>query len=222
VGDLCRAAGALLMVDTVASLGAVPFFVDQWGVDACYTGGQKCLSGPPGISPITFSSRAMDKIKARKTPVANWYLDSTLLAPYWCPPQGTPRKYHHTTPANLLYALREALIMIAEEGLANVWARHQAATDTLYKGLEALGIKPFVEFTSSQGGRLCSLTSILVPEGVDAKKAQQYLLDNYGIEVAGGLGQLAGKIWRVGLMGYNAKQANVKLLLTALKEAIGK
>lgn len=220
VGDLCREAGALLMVDTVASLGAVPFFVDQWGIDACYTGGQKCLSGPPGISPLTFSSRAMDKIKNRKTPVANWYLDATLLSPYWCPPKGTPRKYHHTTPANLMYALREALILVAEEGLPHVWARHQEAADALYKGLEAMGIKPYVDFTSSQGGRLCSLTSVAVPNGVDAKKAQQYLLDHFGIEIAGGLGFLAGKIWRVGLMGYNARPKNVKLLLTALKEAI--
>jgi len=222
VGALCKAAGALLMVDTVASLGAVPFFVDEYGVDACYTGGQKCLSGPPGISPLTFSARAMEKIKARKTPVANWYLDATMLEAYWCPPQGTPRKYHHTTPANLLYALREALILISEEELSNVWARHQKAADTLYEGLQKLNIKPLVDYTSSQGGRLCSLTSIAVPEGVDAKQVQSFLMENYGIEVAGGLGQLAGKIWRVGLMGYNARQVNVKLLLTALKEATGR
>jgi len=222
VGDLCRESGSLLMVDTVASLGAVPFFVDKWGVDACYTGGQKCLSGPPGISPLTFSARAMEKIKSRKTPVANWYLDATLLAPYWCPPQGTPRKYHHTTPANLIYALREALILVAEEGLSHVWARHQSATDTLYHGLENMGIQLYVQFTSEQGGRLRSLTSIAVPEGVDAKQVQQYLLDHFGIEIAGGLGQLAGKIWRVGLMGYNARPSNVKLLLTALREALAK
>lgn len=222
VGELCRAAGSLLMVDTVASLGAVPFFVDQFGVDACYTGGQKCLSGPPGISPLTFSARAMEKIRGRKTPVANWYLDATMLASYWCPPQGTPRKYHHTTPANLLYALREALIVISEEGLSNVWARHQAATDLLYQGLDSIGIKPLVDYSSSQGGRLCSLTSVVVPEGVDAKQVQTFLLDKYEIEVAGGLGKLAGKIWRVGLMGYNARPVSVKLLLTALKEATGR
>jgi aspartate aminotransferase-like enzyme len=125
------------MVDTVASLGSVPFFVDSWEIDACYTGGQKCISGPPGISPLTFSPLAMKKIRGRKSPVANWYLDATLLSDYWIPPtpgSGGVRKYHHTPPTNLIYALREAVLLVAEEGLENVWKRHQEATDALYTG----------------------------------------------------------------------------------------
>jgi len=222
LGSLCHENGALLMVDTVASLGAVPFFVDQWAVDACYTGGQKCLSGPPGISPLTFSPRAMEKITKRKKPVANWYLDATLLATYWCPAPNTPRKYHHTTPANLLYCLREALIMVAEEGLENVWNRHKHSAETLYAALKEIGLEPLVPESKEDrnGGRLHSLTSVKTPEGVEAKDVQKLLLDNYGIEVAGGLGQLAGKILRVGLMGYNSKLSNVKLLQVALKDSI--
>jgi len=175
------------------------------------------LSGPPGISPLTFSSRAMEKIKNRKKPVANWYLDATLLAAYWCPPQGTPRKYHHTTPANLLYALREALILLYEEKLENAWKRHEDASKALYFALEELRVERFVQETKN---RLPSLTSVRVPDGKDAKQIQKYLLDNYGIEIAGGLGDLAGKIWRVGLMGFNARISNVKLLKVALEEAL--
>jgi alanine-glyoxylate transaminase/serine-glyoxylate transaminase/serine-pyruvate transaminase len=220
VGDLCREFNALLMVDTVASLGGVPFYVDAWGVDACYTGGQKCLSGPPGISPLTFSARSMQKIKSRKTPVANWYLDATMLEQYWCPTEPALRKYHHTTPANLLYSLREALILVYEEGIEAVWDRHAAAAKALYSTLNALGLKCYVQEGGSDGGKLPSLTSVCVPDGVDAKAVQKFLLDAYGIEVAGGLGQLAGKVWRVGLMGHNARIPNVKLLEVALKEAL--
>jgi len=216
VSDLCRKHGALLMVDTVASLGGVPFFVDGYGVDACYTGGQKCLSGPPGISPLTFSAKAVGKIHNRKTPVANWYLDATMLAQYWCPLSNTPRKYHHTTPTNLVYGLREALVQIAEEGLENVWSRHKASAEALYHSLSELSISCMIP----PERRLYSLTSVLVPDGVDAKAVQQYLLNVYGTEVAGGLGHLAGKIWRVGLMGFNSRVANVKFLLVALKEAL--
>eukprot|EP01113_Clastostelium_recurvatum_P019449 TRINITY_DN2292_c0_g1_i2.p1 TRINITY_DN2292_c0_g1~~TRINITY_DN2292_c0_g1_i2.p1 ORF type:complete len:423 (-),score=53.39 TRINITY_DN2292_c0_g1_i2:46-1314(-) len=217
IGQLAKKYNSLLMVDTVASLGGVPFFVDAWGVDACYTGGQKCLSGPPGISPLTFSPLAMQKIKGRKTPVANWYLDATLLAPYWCPPAGQPRKYHHTTPANLIYSLHEALSIIAEDGLDKTWARHKEATDALYEGLTSLGLGLVV---SDPAIRLTSLTSITAPEGVNTAEVQKYLLTKHDIEVAGGLGQFAGKIWRVGLMGWNARVPNVKILLSALKEAI--
>lgn len=185
-------------------------------MDACYTGGQKCLSGPPGISPITFSTKAMQKIKSRKTPVANWYLDATLLAPYWCPAEGQPRKYHHTTPANLIYALHEALVLISEEGIENVWERHRNAAELLYKGLESIGVHPYVD----PKHRLYSLTNVKVPEGVNAAEVQKYLIQNFSIEVAGGLGLFAGKIWRVGLMGFNAQSSNVKLFLLGLKEAI--
>jgi len=222
IGALCKEFNSLLMVDTVASLGAVPFFVDAWGVDACYTGGQKCISGPPGISPLTFSPRGMEKIRTRKTPVANWYLDATMLEQYWCPQSPSARKYHHTTPANLIYALLEALLVISEEGLEAVWKRHAAAAQLLYTSLESLGLKCFVNDPPSkaQGRRLPSLTSVCVPEGVDAKEVQKYLLDTYGIEIAGGLGPLAGKVWRVGLMGHNARPINIKILHTGLHEAL--
>ncbi|GAM21215.1 hypothetical protein SAMD00019534_043900, partial [Acytostelium subglobosum LB1] len=233
VGQLCREHDCLLMVDAVAALGGVPFFADEWKVDACYTGGQKCLSGPPGISPLTFGPRACAKIAARKTPVANWYLDANLLAGYWCPEYNLSdssvaspkplRRYHHTTPANLIYSLREAVLMVCEEGLENVWARHQDAAKELYKGLESIGAAPLIpdgENSYEQGGRLYSLTTVQVPAGVDAKLVMKYLLDNYNIEIAGGLGEFAGKVWRVGLMGFNANKPNVRLLITALAEAI--
>jgi len=222
VGALCREFSSLLMVDTVASLGAVPFFVDGYGIDACYTGGQKCLSGPPGISPLTFSPRSMEKIRSRRIPVANWYLDATMLELYWCPPSPQARKYHHTTAANLLYALHEALLLISEEGLEATWQRHAASARMLYKSLESLGLECYVNEQSenAQGRRLPSLTSVRVPENVDAKEVQAYLLNVYGIEIAGGLGPLAGKIWRVGLMGYNARAGNIKLLQAALQEAL--
>ncbi|EGC28993.1 hypothetical protein DICPUDRAFT_99972 [Dictyostelium purpureum] len=235
VGELCHKYNCLLMVDCVAALGGVPFFVDQWKVDACYTGGQKCLSGPPGISPLTFSDAACKKIATRKTPVANWYLDTLLLGQYWCPEynfadgkvvKSDPppmRKYHHTTPANLIYALRESLILLVEEGLDNVWARHQAAAIQLYQGLESLGLKPFVNElneSSEKGGRLFSLTTVTIPEGVDGKMVMKYLLDNFNIEIAGGIGAFAGKVWRVGLMGFNANPSNVKLLISAMSDAL--
>eukprot|EP01133_Synstelium_polycarpum_P013904 gene13904-16404_t len=233
IGALCHEHGCLLMVDTVAALGGVPFFVDEWQVDACYTGGQKCLSGPPGISPITFSPRATAKIAGRKIPVANWYLDMNLLGGYWCPEynladgkvaaQQPMRRYHHTTPANLIYSLRESILLVAEEGLENVWARHRAAAHQLYDGLAEIGLSPLIASGAEKddaGGRLYSLTTVSVPAGLDAKIVMKHLMDNYNIEIAGGLGEFAGKVWRVGLMGFNANPANVKLLLSALGEAI--
>ncbi|KAF2072637.1 hypothetical protein CYY_006039 [Polysphondylium violaceum] len=234
IGELCRQHDCLLMVDTVAALGGVPFYCDDWKVDACYTGGQKCLSGPPGISPLTFSNRATKKIAARKTPVANWYLDANLLGQYWCPefnfadgsiisPQPL-RKYHHTTPANLIYSLRESLVLLVEEGLDNVWNRHKQAAFDFYKGLEDLKLSPVIrdvyDSADEKGGRLFSLTTVSIPEGIDGKNIMKFLLDNYGIEIAGGLGDYAGKVWRVGLMGHNANHGNVLLLLAALKDAL--
>lgn len=217
IGQLCRDRGVLLMVDTVASLGAVPFFVDDWKIDACYTGGQKCLSGPPGISPLTFSPNAIKKIKSRKTPVANWYLDSNLLADYWTPAQGVPRKYHHTPPINLIYGLRESLLLLVEEGLENVWKRHREAFKVLEEGLSNLGLNCFVK---DEASRLASLTTISVPDTLDHIKVAQFLLEKHNIEMARGLGPLLGKVWRVGLMGYNARPSNVKHFLSALHDAI--
>ncbi|KAM9988610.1 hypothetical protein ACTFIZ_003754 [Dictyostelium cf. discoideum] len=236
VGELCKKYNCLLMVDCVAALGGVPVFVDDWKIDACYTGTQKCLSGPPGISPITFSNAACHKIATRKTPVANWYLDCNLLGGYWCPEfnlaDGTiskedkstiPKRYHHTTPANLLYSLREALVLLVEEGLDNVWKRHQDAAILLYAGLESLGLKPFVPQLNEQperGGRLFSLTTVNIPDGVDGKMVMKYLLDNFNIEIAGGIGAFAGKVWRIGLMGQNANPGNIKLLISSLSDAL--
>jgi alanine-glyoxylate transaminase/serine-glyoxylate transaminase/serine-pyruvate transaminase len=213
VGELCREYDCLLLVDTVASLGGVPFYADDWQVDIVYSGAQKCLSAPPGVSPITFSPRAIDKIKNRKTKVANWYLDVTLLMSYW----GSHRVYHHTAPINLNYALREALRLLAEEGLAQRWARHRQTTELLWGSLAEAGLSCFIP---DPGIRLISLTTVQVPDGVDAKMVAGRLLNEYNIEIAGGFGPLAGKVWRVGLMGYNSRRENVTLLVEALRQIL--
>lgn len=213
IGELCREYDCLLLVDTVASLGGVPFFTDDWKVDIVYSGSQKCLSCPPGISPLTFGPRAVEKLYNRKTTVANWYLDLTLLTKYW----GISRVYHHTAPINLNYALREALTLVAEEGLAERWSRHQEMAELFWQGLDRLGLACHVE----PDLRLPSLTTVRVPEGVDAKAIAVRLLNEYNIEIAGGFGPLAGKVWRVGLMGFNSRRENVVLLLEALKEVLG-
>lgn len=213
IGDLCREYGALLLVDTVASLTGAPFFSDAWGVDIVYTGSQKCLSAPPGVAPVSFGPKAVEKIQARKSKVANWYLDATLLMKYW----GSDRVYHHTAPVNLNYALREALRLVTEEGLAARWARHREMAEHLWAGLEAIGLSCHIEDSSV---RLPTLTTVRVPAGVDAKAVAGRLLNEYNIEIAGGFGPLAGKVWRVGLMGFNARRENVILLLEALKEVL--
>jgi alanine-glyoxylate transaminase/serine-glyoxylate transaminase/serine-pyruvate transaminase len=212
VGELCREFDCLLLVDTVASLGGVPFFADDWLVDIVYSGSQKCLSCPPGLGPLTLGPRAVEKLMSRQTKVRSWYLDLTLLVKYW----GSERTYHHTAPINLNYALREALRLAAEEGLEDRWQRHQEAAELLWSGLGEIGLECHVEQTS----RLPSLTTVRVPDGVDAKAVTGRLLDEYNIEIAGGFGPLAGKVWRVGLMGYNARPENVILLLEALKRVL--
>jgi alanine-glyoxylate transaminase/serine-glyoxylate transaminase/serine-pyruvate transaminase len=212
IGKLCREFDALLLLDTVTSLGGAPVLLDAWHVDMAYSGSQKCLSCPPGIAPVTFGPRAVNKLNNRKTKVPNWYLDMTMVGKYW----GSERTYHHTAPINMNYALREALRIIAEEGLEARWERHQRNAELLWSGLEELGIDLHVP----REHRLPSLTTALVPDGVDSKAVSAYLLRNYNIEMAAGLGQLAGKVWRIGLMGYNSRPENVKLLLSALKEAL--
>lgn len=201
--------GALLLVDTVASLGGVPVYVDEWGVDICYSGSQKCLSCPPGASPLTLSPRALEKVEQRRSPVTSWYLDLLLLRDYW----GAPRKYHHTAPISTMYALHEGLRLVAEEGLETRWARHQAAADLLYEGLEELGMTMHVPAAH----RLASLTTPCLPQGIDEAAIRRALLSDYNIEIAGGLGELAGQVWRIGLMGYSARRENVTLLLAALR-----
>ncbi|MBM4326910.1 MAG: alanine--glyoxylate aminotransferase family protein [Deltaproteobacteria bacterium] len=212
VGMLCREFDALLLLDTVTSLGGAPVLLDKWFVDLAYSGSQKCLSCPPGIAPLTFGERALNKLNNRKTKVPNWYLDMTLVGKYW----GSERTYHHTAPITMNYGLREALRLVAEEGLQNRWERHRKTAELLWDGLEELGIKCHVALEH----RLPSLTTAIIPPGVDSKAVSSYLLQNYNIEIAQGLGQLAGKVWRIGLMGFNSRPENVKLLLSAMKEAL--
>ncbi len=212
VGELCREFGCLLLIDTVTSLGGVPLFLDAWEVDLAYSCSQKGLGCPPGASPFTMSPRAMEKLQKRPSKVSNWYLDMVLLGKYW----GAERVYHHTAPINLYYALREALRLIAEEGLENCWQRHQKNAEYLWQRLEEIGLKLHVE----REFRLPTLTTVRIPEGVDGKAIARKLLTEYNIEIGGGLGELAGKVWRVGLMGYNSRPENVDKLVETLKEVL--
>jgi alanine-glyoxylate transaminase/serine-glyoxylate transaminase/serine-pyruvate transaminase len=214
VGELCRKYGTLLLVDTVTSLGGVPIFLDQWGVDLAYSCSQKGLGCSPGASPFTMSPRAMEKLQKRETKVANWYLDMLLLGKYW----GTERTYHHTAPINLYYGLREALRLVAAEGLANCWQRHQKNVEYLWESLESIGLKMHVD----KEYRLPTLTTVCIPEGVDGKAVARQLLLEHNIEVGGGLGELAGKVWRVGLMGFNSRPESVDCLVEALKQVLKK
>ncbi|MEB3274610.1 MAG: pyridoxal-phosphate-dependent aminotransferase family protein [Prochlorothrix sp.] len=212
VGDLCHEFDCLLLIDTVTSLGGLPVLLDEWKVDLAYSCSQKGLSCPPGISPFTISPRGLAKLDERKTQVANWYLDTTMLRKYW----GSDRTYHHTAPVNMTYALREALRLLAEEGLEARWQRHQSNAEKLWAGLADLGLQCHVE----RDLRLPTLTTVRVPEGLDAKALSRHLLENYNIEIGGGLGDLAGQVWRIGLMGANSYDYNVDRLLEALQRSL--
>ncbi|MEC4806825.1 MAG: alanine--glyoxylate aminotransferase family protein [Jaaginema sp. PMC 1079.18] len=212
VGELCREYNCLLLVDTVTSLGGVPLYLDAWGVDLAYSCSQKGLGCPPGASPFTMSPRAVEKLQARKTPVANWYLDMNLLCKYW----GRDRTYHHTAPINMNYAFREALRLVCEEGLEARWQRHQATAELLWEGLQDLGLECHVK----REFRLPTLTTVRIPDGVDGKGVAQTLLHDYNIEIGNGLGELGGKVWRIGLMGFNSRPESVLLLLAALKKVL--
>jgi alanine-glyoxylate transaminase/serine-glyoxylate transaminase/serine-pyruvate transaminase len=212
IGDLCRAHDALLLVDTVTSLGAVPLFLDDWKIDLAYSCSQKGLSCPPGLGPFSMGPRAEQKLANRKGKVPNWYLDVSLLNNYW----GSDRVYHHTAPVNMNYGMREALRLLAEEGLEQAWARHRSNAERLWTGLERLGLQLLVP----EPLRLPTLTTVKIPEGVDGKSFSRHLLDHFGIEVGGGLGVLAGKVWRIGLMGYNSTPANVDRLLNLLESEL--
>ncbi len=209
IADAAHKHGALLVLDTVTSLGGVPVEIDAWDVDVAYSGTQKCLSVPPGLAPLTVSERAREVLRRRKTPMANWYLDLTLVEKYW----GDERTYHHTAPISMLYALREGLRLVAEEGLENRWARHRENAQILWEGLEALGLRLLLP----EAYRLPTLTTPRVPEGVDEAAVRRRLLQTFNIEIAGGFGPLKGKIWRIGLMGFSSRRENVLLLLAALK-----
>ena len=212
--DLVHARGALLLVDAVTSLGGHDLRVDDWGIDAIYSGTQKCLSCPPGLSPVSFGERSLARMDARKSKVQSWYLDVSMLRKYYTGGGGGGRVYHHTAPINMTYALREALIMVLEEGLDQRVARHAAMHQRLRAGLEKMGLS----YIPSRS--LHSLNCIRIPEGVDDAGVRKALLTDYGIEIGGGLGPMAGKAWRIGLMGYGASIRNVDLVLAALREIL--
>ena len=212
IAQVVHAQGGLLILDTVSSLGGVPFGVDEAEVDICYSCSQKCLGVPPGLGPITLGPRAGQALRERKTPVANWYLDLSIVEKYW----GNERTYHHTAPISANFGLYEGLRMLTEEGLEASWARHQRNAERLWEGLEALGLTLHV----ARQHRLPTLTTVRVPEGVDEMAVRRRLLQEFNIEIAGGLGELKGKIWRIGLMGHSSRTENVKLLLAALEEIL--
>lgn len=211
---LAHAHDCLTIVDAVTSLTGSPLKVDEWGIDAIYSGTQKCMSCVPGISPVSFGERAIEVIKNRKTPVQSWFLDMNLIMGYWG--GGAKRAYHHTAPVNSLYAFHEALVMVQDEGLENAWARHRHNHNALKAGLEAMGINFVVE----ESARLPQLNLVTVPEGVDEAAVRNQLLNDYDLEIGSGLGALAGKVWRIGLMGHASKQKNVLLCLNALDNVL--
>jgi alanine-glyoxylate transaminase/serine-glyoxylate transaminase/serine-pyruvate transaminase len=205
--------GALLIVDTVASLAAVPLHVDNERVDICFSGTQKAISGPPGMSPITVSPKAEEVFRNRKSKVQSWYFDLTTAMNYW----GKDRLYHHTPPISLIFALREAMRMTIEEGLENRWERHRQNQLALIAGIEAMGLELLVKNPTE---RLPTVTAVMIPSGIDDVKVRNQLLDEFNIEIAGGLGPLKAKIWRVGLMGYSSQRANVLLFLGAFEKVL--
>ncbi|NPA71303.1 MAG: alanine--glyoxylate aminotransferase family protein [Gammaproteobacteria bacterium] len=206
----------LTIVDAVTSLGGVELKVDEWGIDAIYSGTQKCLSCVPGLSPISFNEKALDKVRNRSTKVPSWFLDLNLVMGYWG--KGAKRAYHHTAPVNSLYALHESLVMLQEEGLEAAHARHAAAHEQLKAGLTEMGM----EFVVAADQRLPQLNSVIIPDGVDDAAIRGTLLNDYNLEIGAGLGALAGKVWRIGLMGDSARKEKVLFCLAALKAVLGK
>jgi alanine-glyoxylate transaminase/serine-glyoxylate transaminase/serine-pyruvate transaminase len=204
----------LTIVDAITSLGGSPLKVDEWKIDAVYSGAQKCLSCTPGLSPVSFSANAQEKIKSRKTRVQSWFMDLNLVMSYWG--AATKRAYHHTAPINALYGLHEALVMLQEEGLHHAWARHHINHLALRAGLEAMGLT----FVVPEPERLPQLNAISVPEGVDEAAVRALLLSDYGIEIGAGLGAMAGKVWRIGLMGFSSNPRNVRKCLNALDDVL--
>jgi alanine-glyoxylate transaminase/serine-glyoxylate transaminase/serine-pyruvate transaminase len=212
IARLAHDAGALYVADTVTSLGGMAVALDKMGIDAAYSGTQKCLSCPPGLSPVSFSSEASAAIEKRKSPVVSWYLDMSMVSQYW----GEERKYHHTAPINMIFALHEALRIIVEEGLEARFARHHRNHLALVAGLEAIGLTMLVP----EAERLPMLNAVCIPEGIDDLAVRQALLNEFQIEIGGGLGQFAGKVWRVGLMGESSRRRNVVLFLGALETVL--
>jgi alanine-glyoxylate transaminase/serine-glyoxylate transaminase/serine-pyruvate transaminase len=212
IGKICREFDTLLVADCVTSLGCTPVEVDAWGVDAAFSCSQKGLGCPPGMAPVTFSDRAVAALKARTTKVQSWYLDLSLIESYW----GGDRAYHHTAPISMVYALREGLRIVLEEGLEVRWARHVRNHKALKAGLEAMGL----QYTAAPGCQLPQLNAVRIPAGVDDVAGRKRLLTEFGIEVGGGLGDFKGRAWRIGLMGYNSRPACVLLVLAALEQVL--
>lgn len=212
ISALVHSAGAMLIVDAVTALGGVPVEVDAWNIDVIYSGSQKCLSCPPGLAPISFSAQAMESILASKKKVQSWYLDVTMLAQYW----GSERVYHHTAPINMTYGLHEALRLVLTEGLDACFARHALHHRALKAGLAAIGVR----YAAQEGHQLPQLNAVFIPEGVNDAAVRSGLLNRFNIEIGGGLGDFKGKAWRIGLMGYGARSANVLLFLAALEQLL--
>ena len=212
IAKLVRESGPLFLVDTVTSLGGVPVGVDRLGIDACYSGTQKCLGCPPGLSPVTFSERAVEVLRHRKTKVQSWYLDLSMIEKYW----GSERVYHHTAPISMNYALHEALRLVLEEGLEASWKRHRQVHETFVREMRKLELEPAV----AEPIRAPMINTVKIPEGVDDPNVRQRLYDDFNIEIGAGLGPLKGKVWRVGLMGHGARVENVEILAQALKQLI--
>jgi alanine-glyoxylate transaminase / serine-glyoxylate transaminase / serine-pyruvate transaminase len=214
ISALAKRSGCLTICDAVTSLGGIPLEVDAWGLDAVYSGSQKCLSAPPGLSPLTLNKAALDKIAQRTTPCHSWFLDVNLIKGYWS--GNSKRAYHHTAPVNAMYALHEALVMLQDEGLEASWKRHQTMHLRLKVGLEKMGLDLLV----SEKNRLPQLNAVKVPEGIDEAQIRKQLLENYGLEIGAGLGPLAGKIWRIGLMGQSAYISHVDLCCAAISDVL--
>ncbi|MHB8512837.1 MAG: pyridoxal-phosphate-dependent aminotransferase family protein [Actinomycetota bacterium] len=212
IAEAARAAGAFVVLDAVTSLAGVPVETDAWGIDVCYSGTQKCLSVPPGLSPITFSDRAIEAINARSIPVQSWYLDVRLLTRYW----GAERVYHHTAPISMLYALHEGLRLVLEEGLEQRFDRHARLGGVLSASLEKLGFEQFAR----EGYRLPQLQCVTLPDGKNADALRKELLDRFDIEVGAGLGPLAGKAWRIGLMGDSCAEDRIEFFLDAIEQVL--
>jgi alanine-glyoxylate transaminase/serine-glyoxylate transaminase/serine-pyruvate transaminase len=211
---LAHAHDCLTIVDAVTSLGGTPVKVDEWGIDAIYSGSQKCLSCTPGLSPVSFNERALEKVRNRKSKVQSWFLDLNLVMGYWG--EGAKRAYHHTAPINALYSLHEALLILREEGLDRAWDRHYKNHLALRAGLEAMGLL----FVVNKADRLPQLNAVTIPEGVDDAKVRSRLLKEYNLEIGAGLGELAGKVWRIGLMGHSSRAENILLCIGALESVL--
>jgi len=214
IGDLCRKYNCLLLVDTVTSLGGVPLYLDEWKIDLAYSCSQKGLSCPPGLGPFSMNERAENKMSNRKDKVPNWYLDVSLLNKYW----GSDRVYHHTAPVNMNFGIREALRLLAKEGLEVSWDRHRKNAKSLWNSLEKIGLELHVK----EELRLPTLTTVKIPDGVDGKAFTKHLLNNFGVEIGGGLGDLGGKVWRIGLMGYNSTSTNVDKIINIFETELPK